>query len=136
MESVDLQLKNRINKAIEHFNYETALFLAERLVTIDKTCADYSYLLAKVHYLMGNTKFASSILDCTGYHGASVILYANCCLKLSLYKQGQEVVQRYIEQNLENELSAVAYLMLGKLCKYLGFLIIGFSSSNKKPKKL
>ena len=116
MESGESILKSRIDKAIECFNYETALFLAERLVTICKTSADYNYLLAKVHYLMGNTRFASSLLDLTGDHEPSVVLFTNCCMKLGLYKQGEEIIKRYIDQNSENELS-VPYLLLGKLYK-------------------
>ena len=112
-------LRSKIQKSIENFSYESALFLAERLLSLNTTSVENSYLLAKCHYLMGNYKFSSSLLDLSGDHGQSVLLYASCCLKLELYSEGELILRKYCEQNQENGLEPFCYLMLGKLLKIL-----------------
>jgi tetratricopeptide (TPR) repeat protein len=89
-----------ISKSIQTFSYENAQFLAERLLAIDPTSVSHLFLLAKTHYLQQNYKFAYFLLD-TIEHGPSVLLYAECCLKLLKLENGVLALRKWISTSID-----------------------------------
>jgi hypothetical protein len=118
-DTCELILKQSIRHALDSFNYPTALFLSERLVTIAPDNQDHVYLLAKTNYLMNNKNQALALLDPTVCPHNSIILYGNCCLDLQKYREGEISLRKWIETHMEtNQLDlSIIHSLLGTICK-------------------
>ena len=101
-----------INFAIESYNYETAEFLCERI-------PDSKIILQRIYYLQGKHKKAIKLLE---FKYESIVLYARSCLKLSMFKECEEVVHKGLLLEL---------LDLQKSCL---FNILGILYKNTNPK--
>lgn len=82
-----------IHHALDTFDYDTATFLAERLVAQDPS-PGAAHMLARAVYLAGSPALARSLLDPTCAHLPSVLLFAQCSLKIADYIVGATCLSR------------------------------------------
>ncbi|KAI8901119.1 hypothetical protein BC833DRAFT_579029 [Globomyces pollinis-pini] len=91
-------IQSAIIHSIDTLNYDTAQFLAERLVAQDPYNLEYTYLLAKSHVLIGHYQTAFMLLDPTSNCLKIILLFATCCLHLKKFTEGDVTVTRWIDQ--------------------------------------
>ncbi|KAI8910285.1 hypothetical protein EDD86DRAFT_205012 [Gorgonomyces haynaldii] len=101
----------KIQQALEWFNYDSAVFLAERLVATDDTHTNV-YWLAKALYSKGEILRCLHVLDPTQNHYPSLFLYAKACLDLDKLLEGEAIVQRLVQLELgQTELANCYYIL-------------------------
>lgn len=118
-----------IKHSINSFNLKNALFLAERLFaqSNSRRLETSAFLLAKVHYLLGNHKQCKYLLDSCSTDSNTILLYGASCLELDSWQEGEIALRRWVEQDKaklklsteqSNDLNLSAiYFMLGNICK-------------------
>lgn len=118
MEQVELAIKH----SLQTFNYQNAIFLAERLAVSNQPEA--SLTLAKIQYQLGKKAICKSLLDSCSDNVVVVLLYANASMDLDQFQDGETTLRRWLAKSIsvEDHYSSAVYYTIGKICKSVGRL--------------
>ncbi|KAI9090533.1 hypothetical protein DFS34DRAFT_346098 [Phlyctochytrium arcticum] len=116
---------DQVQNALNHFDYDSALFLAERFAASFPENPRAIFLLGKVYLSCQRPRAAHKILAQQNYP-ASQYLFAQCCFELEEV-EGLEETVRVLLEGIENEAPDIrsvdlghAYCLLGKICRRKG----------------
>ncbi|XP_042895804.1 cell division cycle protein 27 homolog isoform X2 [Parasteatoda tepidariorum] len=111
--------------ALNHYAYEDAIFIAERLYAEVNT-DDALYLLATCYYRAGRTGAAYSVLKRKGCHSPQCrFLFARCCVDLKKFSEGEFAIAGNAlakTKNLDDivtdfgDIASFAVQLLGHIC--------------------
>ena len=111
----------KISKALDSYDYETALFLAERYVAFSGGDTEAVFLLAKTHAAMNDWNAVSCVLSSTAsVHLPSLHLLAVCYHRLNKLQMAETVLRQLVALNGSQTRSSVEwpsiYSLLGSIC--------------------
>ncbi|KAJ3149532.1 hypothetical protein HDU86_006937 [Geranomyces michiganensis] len=113
-----------IHNALAHFDYTTALFLADRYAALSPSHPRATYLHAKVHFAAGRPAPAYALLEGQASYLPAKFLFARVCLDLDRLQEAEAALTEVVAGSGGDGIDAVdmdaVWALLGQVCRRAG----------------